>query len=116
MDAKEFIQLVRDAGYGVRSYSGRCMYGENCVGVTTKDPYGLVAGVMRSAGMIGIDDTVDTVASIEQMIENKDDELQDLEHLFSRTKTDSMGLSTIVYWPSLTWPEGEEDDEGDSEQ
>lgn len=35
--------LARDLGLTVRSYSGRGMYGKECVGITTDDPDEIVA-------------------------------------------------------------------------
>lgn len=75
-------------------YSGRGMYGKNCVGFTTDNPFGLGAVICWVAK--------------EQMWE-------DLGELVDDTAMDSMGRDTIVYFPrfTTTWvdPEDAEDDE-----
>jgi hypothetical protein len=101
MDPKRFVEILRavidnsgDCDVKVRSYSGRGMYGEQCVGVDTDGGdfgYGIVAAAMIEAA--------------------DDDEREALALAFSKTRTDGMGRGIIVYWPDVAWPEGEEDDD-----
>jgi hypothetical protein len=78
----DIIQALEAADYSVRSYSGRGMYGRSCVGVVIPRGESLIRiGVVLGAAL--------------------GDDALDLEE-----RTDSMGLDTIVYWPSLRWPDG----------
>lgn len=70
------------------NYSGRGMYGDNCVGIVTNSLLELGAVITRTI---------------------KDEELR--EELISNSRTDSMGYDTIVYWTRVTCPDAEEDDE-----
>ena len=83
---EEFIQACESAGYDVRRYSGRSMYGDECVGVTTSD------GMARVTANI----------------------IEEYVHLFGETpdsaiwdnvRTDSMGLDTVIYWPRIKYTE-----------
>lgn len=90
MTSKEMLEVLSDAGFEARSYSGRGMYGANCVGVVTDNNFGL-------GYSIGL-------AMAEREI-----------YGMPNACYDSMGVDTIVYWPDLAWPEGADstDDEED---
>lgn len=104
-DPKRMVEILReacddlDSGARVRRYSGRAMYGKQCVGVDTNTSgHDIVAAAM--------------------LVAETDAEREDLADLFRDTKTDSMGLGVIVYWPKAEWPadlDDEDDDEGDEE-
>lgn len=40
---KKFIQKAKKLGYGIRTYSGRFMYGRECPAVVVDDPYDFIA-------------------------------------------------------------------------
>jgi hypothetical protein len=69
-------------------YSGRGMYGDSCIGVVCADP----ARVMFDLGM----------AIGERAANETGTRWWDLSESFKRARTDSMGLSSIVYWEGLT--------------
>lgn len=74
------------------SYSGRGMYGEQCVAVTVQPDRVLSAGLMVLAELTSdIDD--DAVH----------DMLFAVQNLMAGALTDSMGLDTVVYWPRMEW-------------
>lgn len=78
VEPQTLIDAIEDAGFEARSYSGRGMYGKECVGVdldATSDLWGLAQEMARS----GI--------------------------ICDQPRTDSMGLGIIAYWPRLSWPE-----------
>lgn len=79
---------------GVRSYSGRGMYGRSCLGVETYDLGDLFASVLEE--LEGEEDT------------------QDLQLAFKSMCTDAMGRGTIVYFPAVPYV-GDEDDDQDCE-
>lgn len=92
--AESFLELLREVhGNGdiemeVRSYSGRGMYGDRCIGV-----------VLETANAW-------TLALALADVNNGNMDLFDLP----QPREDDMGMrARIYYWPSLKWPEGAED-------
>lgn len=73
-------------------YSGRGMCGRICIGVVTDSPADFLLEVMHRAVN---DDSLSR------------DDLNHLLEMLGGSKSDSMGLATIVYWPHL---EGESND------
>jgi len=91
MDAKDFIRVLREAGLKPKSYSGRCMYGSVCVSINTDDLFtaGVSVGVAlaeRGRNEVGV-----------------------------YPRYDSMGTGSVVYWPSMKWPDGWPDSEDSNE-
>lgn len=82
MDTMTLVDAIYNAGFAVRSYSGRCMYGDKCVAfVVDGNVLGAVANIVVAA-----DDNGDAVADV-----------------FSDACMDSMGRGTIVYFPMIAW-------------
>lgn len=79
-------ELIEDLGYETRSYSGRGMYGRECLGVTVEDP---ISFTLELGYAIGQEET---------------------SELPRRTSWDSMGLDYIVYFPNVPY-DGEDEDE-----
>ena len=77
-----------DGDYLTTDYSGRGMYGDRCIGVVTGD----TAQVMFNLGM----------AIGERAANEEGSRWWDLAESFKRSAQDSMGLSAIIYFPSLT--------------
>ena len=73
-NAEQLIAALESAGYTWRRYSGRGMYGKECVGVTLSDD-----GELFDLGR--------TVGAIEA------------ECNPGHVRTDNMGRGIIVYWP-----------------
>lgn len=97
MNADRLIDLIEDAGYTARSYSGRGMYGRCCVGIEVPS-----------------DVSVFSVA-IELALICEDGEVRNLSDLSPRE--DSLGLDTILYFPHIEWPKGRADsDEEEMEE
>lgn len=69
--AKQLIAALEAAGIKHRSYSGRCMFGAQCVGVS--------CGHSVSEGEV-----LEAVKNVKGGL---------------RVTRDSLGLGTIVYWP-----------------
>lgn len=98
--ARELIDLIQSTEYRASRYSGRSMYGAECVSVTCEDEINLILDLITASageGESAILDVVDTLHG---------------------AKTDSMGRSVVVYWPKLPWPadiEDEDDDEDEGE-
>jgi hypothetical protein len=72
-------------------YSGRGMYGNACVGIVASD----------------LVELLELGAAIARVVE--DEELRD--ELLSKSRTDSMGYDTIVYWPYVTCNDAPDEDE-----
>lgn len=77
-------------GAELRSYSGRGMYGKQCLGIDMDS----MADAFRFALMV---------------------EDENLTFALSNPCFDSMGLGIIVYFPNVEAPEGIDDDEDDDE-
>ena len=75
-DVREIADEIEKAGYEPRAYSGRGMYGKQCLGVGLESDSDLwdLAWFMGSGGF-------DVGAP----------------------RTDSLGRGIIAYWPSLKW-------------
>jgi hypothetical protein len=97
MDFNTLIEIIEEAGYTPYSYSGRNMYGDHCVGFTTdENEFATCAMIVGAAEQVRRNnDTLDTAFT-----------LVDFLDVLSDAKTDSMGLSTVVYFPHVKW-EGE---------
>lgn len=80
---------------GVRSYSGRRIYGKTCLGVETSDLGELFAAVLESV--------------------EGDDDTREIQEAFRQMATDSMGRGTIVYFPGVPFVDDEEDEDHDCE-
>lgn len=96
--------LIQDAGYEVRSYSGRGMSGKECLGVDL-DPNQTIMEFFA--------DLLDACPQDEGFA------LDIISDALRIAKTDSMGLGSIVYWPGVPFAHlcaacGEEFDPGDS--
>ena len=87
-----FRQILSAAGLEPRSYSGRGMYGKNCVGVTTDDN--------KNEGAI----FASVLIAIGELPGNEKSEALDIcAEAFARMAIDSMGMGTILYFPNRKW-------------
>lgn len=89
---REHVESVFDNLWDVEvrmEYSGRGMYGKSCLGVVTEDAFSLAAslgGLLR-----GEDDALIYAEEVELV-----------EYLLTHAPSfDSLGLSSIYYWPGL---------------
>lgn len=75
-------------GYGdngrMISYSGRFMYGRSCLGIAAEYPFNALAAIL----MFVVDHDSDLAAMLATNTINHD----------------SLGLSTVIYWPALSIP------------
>ncbi len=85
---REIVETLEAEGYDVRTdYSGRCMYGHQCLGVTVPS-----SGAAFELG---------------QLLHEYDS--------MGRTLSDSMGLDVIVYWPQVNTENYNKTEEGEEE-
>ena len=88
-------QLLEDCDIRVRSYSGRGMYGKDCLGVDIK---------RRGLGSL--------MAAIVR--ETRDEDEQDIiAAALEGMESDSMGLGMIYYFPDVPYV-GDDEDEDDA--
>jgi hypothetical protein len=84
--------VIEDENEFRTDYSGRGMYGDTCLAITTNGSAGLETGLMMA------------MAIAEYNVDNEDRE--DFEPIlidwFFDGRTDSMGLGMVHYWPRLT--------------
>lgn len=111
-DTKIIIDLCEAAGIEWRTYIGRGMYGSiPCLGITTDNVIQTILDLVEAAVNSGTDeydpdsDASDESASedcrtISMMYQDKD-YVCEVISLLQDARTDSMGLSQIVYWPRL---------------
>lgn len=93
-----------------RPYSGRGMFGEECVGIAYDDEKaGLILELFDSFVRILIDSgELKKAAEVDLY-------LVTFTRLMGRAKEDDLGRGIIVYWPQMEWPEDMQEDEDDDE-
>jgi len=94
------VELIEGAGYDARSYSGRFMFGKECLGVTCDDPIRFMLDVLVHARA---EDTDDNPV------------FEDIAVVLKNYRTDDMGRSQIIYFPSVEW-EGKESSDDENEE
>jgi hypothetical protein len=98
-------------------YSGRGMYGRECIGITgsLSDCMQLIAAVIKQTAHdavekaleAGIDGTAEEQGESEAAATEVDVNVD----ILLGYKQDSMGHDVVLYWPQLAWPEGEVESE-----
>lgn len=100
-----------------RSYSGRGMYGKECVGITgsLNDCMKIIGIVINEHAQELFDDAINcSDDSVNSVYDDRDTFQDDVESLM-KFRMDNMGLDVVVYWPPMQYLEVEgyyEDDEG----
>jgi len=84
-ETQKIYDLITDGqwGFSVLSYSGRGMYGKECIGIVTSRPF-------------------DIIEAIDYNSDNKED-VELLCRFLKGCITDSMGRDLVVYNPSTKW-------------
>lgn len=78
------FEAFHDADLEPYSYSGRAMYGRQCIAIT-------------------VDDTFSGIALVLEVLADAGEDTGGIVDLISNTRQDSMGLSVVLYWPDLEW-------------
>lgn len=101
MNFSELQEIVEDAGFDVRSYSGRGMYGKKCLSFNLEQEENEFDAMLKLS------------ESIQSYVEHSDDglEFEDVTQYFMGAKSDSMGLGMVIYFPNIEWEEIEDQDE-----
>lgn len=103
MDGKTLIEALeltdwRHGELRPRSYSGRAMFGKDCVGVEIPcgvSAFELAAAIAEAFYDLDEDEAAGNIADLARL----------------RVCEDSMGRDMIVYFPQVAWPEGEVEDD-----
>jgi hypothetical protein len=95
------LKEIIDQDFETYSYSGRAMYGDRC----------LAFNISRDANPMGV--VVQIVADFVSLF--GDAELDELVSVFEQSRTDSMGLDSVLYFPAIKWLEEWEDGRTDDE-
>jgi hypothetical protein len=94
MEFEKILQAFEDCGLDPRPYSGRGMYGKECLGIVTdENPLEIALMLVSELATAGDYDTPQ---------ETLDALLELLEEL-RRPLSDNLGRGTIVYWPRIKW-------------
>jgi hypothetical protein len=89
-------ELLERMGVETRSYSGRFMYGKECLAVTLdrdESPYRLMGDIMQDL----------CEQTIELCDAKQDVDHSDILRAIKNTKMDSLGTGTILYWPTTPY-------------
>jgi hypothetical protein len=97
----EFANILVEAGLEPRNYSGRFMYGAQCIGVTVphKDVLALGTKIAAQAAASASENLVDEAEGFAIVTEA----LDAVKDIMSEARQDEMGLDAIVYWPDMKW-------------
>lgn len=101
-------KAILDSDLKPRSYSGRFMYGKQCLGFETDE------SSVKAIGLILV-----SLCRGASAVRAKED-VMDLAEILQDAREDSLGLGTIVYFPNVPWHDsyetGEEEEEGDEDE
>jgi hypothetical protein len=91
-------ELIEDCGFETRWYSGRGMYGRECLGVEVER----------------VTDLADLVVQVMEMARDQGDVSDDVGEHLTRVSFDQMGLGVIFYWPEVPFVGYTEEDPEES--
>lgn len=93
MDSEIFGEVINQAGYDPYAYSGRFMYGEKCIAFNTDDSvFSAIANLIEATLFLEYDDL-----------------MYELSDMLRKARTDSMGLGTVIYFPSIKFEEDQDE-------
>ena len=100
MATKHIIQkLCENTDLNVRSYSGRAMYGRQCLAITCDGAGQFISTLLHSAADEGLDT----------------EDLREIADVCATLREDSMGLDRIIYFPNIEFCDGDDEDSDDEE-
>jgi hypothetical protein len=95
--------------FRIHSYSGRGMFGDTCLAVTIDrngiNEFELMGRLVEAAAQHGADkaDNEHEFAN-----ESVNEAMEPVVEALRGTRTDSMGLGIVIYWPNISYVETEE--------
>lgn len=93
-----FQDMVEEVGYETRSYSGRGMFGQQCLAI-----------ICDNTGKL-FSDLIDFV-ECNFNSEERSDMYSDISQAFSHMKEDTLGRGTVVYFPQIKFQDMESEQE-----
>jgi hypothetical protein len=96
-----------------RSYSGRGMYGKDCVGITGPNSKCLIVlgHIINENAQEVFDDCIDASDENLNLVYEARDEFQETVERLMSFRMDQMGFDVVFYWPYLPYQEVEGYDE-----
>ena len=82
---EKIVDALDMAGFDYRSYSGRGMYGEYCLGIDCDNVTKCIVDICIA------------------IVNDENTDPCDLMELLRDARSDSMGLGAIVYFPNIPW-------------
>lgn len=106
---KKIVSAFESAGYEVRSYSGRGMYGKECLAVTSEASGNVIINVV-----LQIMDAINGPSSdaYYESVEAAKNLIQSLQN----HREDSIGRSSIIYWPNIAWEDDQDENSDDEDE
>lgn len=103
-------QLCEDSDLDVQRYSGRGMFGRDCLGIVTDLSIGVFfAHILSAVVDMGVG-TRDEVADEDDDVDTSDaDALTELAEAFEGMRQDNMGRGMVYYFPQIQYVESEEE-------
>lgn len=119
MNIQELLQEACDENdVELRSYSGRGMYGDTCIGIVgdQRSCFRAISDAIRTAVGNVVDNALDMTddASEEEFrqVRKEQEEVDNLIRSLLNYRMDNMGLDIVVYWEDLEYTsQGEEEEE-----
>ncbi len=98
MTKEEILIALKQSDCDLRSYSGRGMYGKQCLGIETDNPLQLLIDMISFL--------VDYLEAEHEEEQSGIEDLRDvLEDHLRNPRMDNMGRGYIVYWPDFPYDE-----------
>ncbi len=108
---QEYLKEVAEEGADrsfQSNYQGRYMYGKGCLGIVCENPIVVAFNVAEN---IMIDLYENALRSDNDVpAEEERRQAEDLMALLKEFRVDTMGLDKIIYWPSVSYTEIEEEE------
>lgn len=96
------VELNSQSELGMRTYSGRGMYGEYCLGFEGKDLLESLSNELFGSVTDNIELVENTtITTVLNQVDKIVKERLEFFQMFLNPRQDSMGLGTIVYFPSI---------------
>ena len=121
---REIVDNCNDTGAEPRCYSGRGMYGAECLGVVGEDDEcdkllsSIITALIDDVYQMSID-ADDTEESLQNARKTMDNAQCIVSALIRGQRRDTMGKQIVVYFPDIDWaeynPEDEDEDEDETE-